>query len=1189
MGASVLAKRLLLFWLAAAATLLTLATGTFLYLREVQTQHYTEHLLGDAVQVLDSELGSEGDRLTAAGKAFIQQRGVDANLALFYNYYEANAGKPEIFDYPARELATALHEAARAVDADWAVVSGKPGAIAGHYDRTTFFWSHRDGETKAIAVDREGNGVEPDARKLAGLGFHADELHLETCANGSGIAIEWEGEIVRAGTGSIGRASIGRCLSAETLNDLEERTHFAIVIDSGNRVQSKSAPTGPVPVADAYAGPAPGQRWLGPARFTEIDGRRAAVMSVALVDGQSVGIVIVERDAAAEGGAGPTLIGTAIASLLAVTLLVMTAGLVYLRRNLTQPIERLREGAEQLRQGHYEPITGITAANELGDLASAFNEMTAGIQAREREIERERALLRTLVNTIPDLIWLKDQHGVYLGCNSRFESLYGATEAEIVGKTDYDFVSGEMAEFFREHDRKAMIKGAPSKNEEELEFADGHRELVETTKTPMRNERGELVGVLGIGHDITERKKDEARLQLAASVFENAREGIMITSPTGEIVDVNDSFTRITGYGRDEVRGRNARILQSGRQDRQFYQAMWLSLVNEGHWDGELWNRRKNGELYAEYLTIGCVRDDGGAIKHYVALLSDITAIKDHERQLHHVAHYDALTNLPNRVLLADRLRQAMAQSGRRRQKFAVIYLDLDGFKVVNDTYGHQIGDRLLMRLAAQMKAALREGDTLARLGGDEFVAVLLDLDDVQSSLPMIGRLLAAANQPMVEEGITLQVSASLGVTFFPQTEDVDADHLLRQADQAMYQAKLAGKNCYRIFDTEHDRALRGYHESLDRIRQGLMRQEFLMYYQPKVNMRTGAVVGAEALIRWQHPERGLLPPATFLAVIEEHQLSVELGYWVLDTVLKQIETWKRTGFTIPVSVNVGALQLQQTDFVERLQQLLNQHTGVHPGELELEVLETSALQDVAQVSKVMRACSDIGVAFALDDFGTGYSSLTYLKRLPATQLKIDQSFVRDMLIDPEDLAILEGVLGLARAFGRQAIAEGVETLEHGRLLLRLGCELGQGYAIARPMPAGDVPRWAAQWRPEEAWLLQRPVKADELPLIFAAVEHRNWVAQVESHLRGEREAPTGDHQSCRFGTWLYGKGRERYGDSLAFKAIDTHHRRAHERADELIKLKAGGQAAAVVARIGELHLLRDMLLADLEILAEDA
>jgi diguanylate cyclase (GGDEF)-like protein len=614
---------------------------------------------------------------------------------------------------------------------------------------------------------------------------------------------------------------------------------------------------------------------------------------------------------------------------------------------------------------------------------------------------------------------------------------------------------------------------------------------------------------------------------------------------------------------------------------------MWHGLTTEGHWYGELWNRRKNGDLYAEFLTIGAVHDEAGRLTHYVALLSDITAIKDHERQLDHVAHYDALTGLPNRVLLADRLRQAMAQSVRRRQKAAVVYLDLDGFKAINDTYGHQVGDRLLTRLAGQMKQALREGDTLARLGGDEFVAVLLDLEDIQSALPMLGRLLAAASQPMKEEGATLQVSASLGVTFFPQADDVDADHLLRQADQAMYQAKLAGKNCYRIFDTDHDRALRGYHESLDRIRQGIARREFVMYYQPKVNMHTGAVIGAEALIRWQHPERGLLPPGAFLGVIEEHPLSIELGYWVLDTALTQIETWKRAGRHIPVSVNVGALQLQQADFVDRLHDMLKAHPNVNPGDLELEVLETSALQDVAQVSKVMRACRAIGVAFALDDFGTGYSSLTYLKRLPASQLKIDQSFVRDMLIDPEDLAILEGVLGLARAFRRQAIAEGVETVEHGKLLLKLGCELGQGYAIARPMPAEDIPRWAAQWLPEVSWLRQAPMNSADLPIIFAAVEHRNWVALVESHLRGEREAPPEDHLACRFGRWLYGNGKERYGDRSAFRYIEVQHRKVHERALELMRLKEAGQGEEALARTAELEALRDTLLDHLDILAQ--
>jgi len=1192
MGSSALAKKLLLFWLAAALALLALAGGAFLLLHDLQEEHNKKHRLGEAIQILDDELTREGERLAAAGGAFTQNPGVIANLNLFHNYYDANAGKPEIFDLPAQELATDLNESARTVDADWAVVSGEPGLIAGHFDGVTLYWSQRGDSRRvyAMPVPGAGQSTEPDAARLAGLGSHVDGIHLESCATGPGIAIDWERGIAAAGGAVVGRLSLGRCLSRELLDALERRTGFAIVIEGAGRVQSTGAPAGPLPTpATAASGPEAGRRWLGPAQFVAMKGKPLALVVTATSSGESISIGFVERAMGGESGDddGPTLIGVAIVSLLTITLLVMTVGLIYLRRNLTQPIEQLRQGAEQLRQGRYEPITGVPAAKELGDLADAFNEMAACIQAREREIEHERVLLRTLVDTIPDLVWLKDKDGVFLNCNRRFESLFGVPAAEIVGKTDYDFVASDIADFFREHDRRAMAAAGPSRNEEELTFADGHRELVETTKTAMRDERGELVGVLGIGHDITARKKTERRLRLAASVFENAREGIMITKPNGDIVDVNGSFTRITGYSAEEVRGRNASVLQSGRQDDEFYQAMWHALTTEGHWYGELWNRRKNGDLYAEFLTIGAVHDEAGRLTHYVALLSDITAIKDHERQLDHVAHYDALTGLPNRVLLADRLRQAMAQSMRRRQKAAVVYLDLDGFKAVNDTYGHQVGDRLLTRLAGQMKQALREGDTLARLGGDEFVAVLLDLDDIQSALPMLGRLLAAASQPMNEEGATLKVSASLGVTFFPQAEDVDADHLLRQADQAMYQAKLAGKNCYRIFDTDHDRALRGYHESLDRIRQGLTRREFVMYYQPKVNMRTGAVIGAEALLRWQHPERGLLPPGAFLGVIEEHPLSIELGYWVLDTALTQIETWKRAGRSIPVSVNVGALQLQQSDFVDRLHELLKAHPNVNPGDLELEVLETSALQDVAQVSKVMRACRAIGVGFALDDFGTGYSSLTYLKRLPASQLKIDQSFVRDMLIDPEDLAILEGVLGLARAFRRQAIAEGVETVEHGKLLLKLGCELGQGYAIARPMPADDMPRWAAQWLPEVSWLRQAPMNSADLPIIFAAVEHRNWVALVESHLRGEREAPEEDHLACRFGRWLYGNGKERYGDRSAFRYIEVQHRKVHECALGLMRLKEAGHGDEALARTPELEALRDTLLDHLDILVQ--
>ncbi len=585
-----------------------------------------------------------------------------------------------------------------------------------------------------------------------------------------------------------------------------------------------------------------------------------------------------------------------------------------------------------------------------------------------------------------------------------------------------------------------------------------------------RDSEGKPLRMVGTNSDITERKQAQARLLLAANVFSHAREGITITDAEGTIVDVNEAFTRITGYSHKESIGQNPRMLQSGRQDKAFYAAMWGALHEQGHWSGEVWNRRKNGEVFAELLTISAVRDAQERTQHYVALFSDITAIKEHQHALDHMAHFDALTNLPNRLLLADRLKQSLAQAARREQTLAVAYLDLDGFKAINDQHGHDVGDLLLVALSNRMKLALREGDTLSRLGGDEFVAVLIDLEDPSASVPLLTRMLAAAAQPVQIGAQSLQVSASLGVTFFPQAHDIGADQLMRQADQAMYQAKLAGKNRYQVFDAAQDSSIRVQHESLERIRLALQNREFVLYYQPKVNMHSGQVIGAEALIRWQHPEKGLLAPAAFLPVIEDHPLAIEVGEWVMDTALTQIEVWRAGGLDLPVSVNIGARQLQQSDFIERLQAILAKHPQVNPASLELEVLETSALQDITQVSKVIEDCAGIGVTFALDDFGTGYSSLTYLKRLRVTLLKIDQSFVRDMLEDPDDLAILQGVIGLAAAFKREVIAEGVETVEHGTALLQLGCELAQGYGIARPMPAEQLPAWATNWQADAAW-----------------------------------------------------------------------------------------------------------------------
>ena len=692
-----------------------------------------------------------------------------------------------------------------------------------------------------------------------------------------------------------------------------------------------------------------------------------------------------------------------------------------------------------------------------------------GVLAPWRALELEHGRLAAVLATIPDLVWLKDPQGVYLSCNTAFERFFGAPQAQIVGKTDFDFVDPELARFFRNNDLAAMQAGKSTTNEEELTFAsNGYRGFFETTKTPMFDARGGITGVLGIARDISERQRARDKLQTFASVFTHTREGIMITDAQGNINEVNAAFTRITGYGRDEVLGKNPRLLSSGRQSKDYYSTMWSALTGVGYWTSEVWNRRKNGEVFAELQTISAVKDASGKTEQYVSIFSDLSAFKAHEHKLAYIAHYDALTNLPNRVLLADRLHQAMM--ARRGQQLALAVLDLDGFKSVNERSGHEAGDNLLVELANGMKNELREGDTLARLGGDEFVAVLIGLSDVAASLPLLNRLLSAASQTVVWKSHEIRVSASIGVTFYPQSEDVDGEQLLRQADQAMYQAKLAGKNRFHVFDDAQDRHVRGHHESLERIRGALLRGEFVMYYQPKVNLRTGTVIGAEALIRWQHPERGLLAPGLFLPVIENHALAIELGRWVIDTTLSQIAAWSSVGLDMPVSVNVGAGQLQQVDFLDQLQAILGRHPNVSPSQLSLEVLETSALEDFTSVSQVMADCAAIGVEFALDDFGTGYSSLTYLKRLPVSLLKIDQSFVRDMLNDSEDLAILEGVIGLAKAFHREVIAEGVETVAQGSRLMEMGCELAQGYGIGRPMPGGAMLEWVGKWQTGNPW-----------------------------------------------------------------------------------------------------------------------
>jgi len=856
-----------------------------------------------------------------------------------------------------------------------------------------------------------------------------------------------------------------------------------------------------------------------------------------------------------------------------------------------------RNGAVQGVFVLYAPESGAFAQDDVrGLLLEMAGDISYALDSFDREAERRQAVqalheseerYRALIERTPEGI-IVHRGGDMVYVNPAAILMFGASNAQaLMAKKTSELIHPD----FRDAQAQRMQSIISSESiapmvESRFLRLDGSAMEVEVQGTAIVY--GGQPAIHVSLRNISARKQAEEELRLSASVFRHAREGIMITSVDGVIMDVNEAFTRITGYSREEALGRNPRLLSSGRQKKEFYSAMWRELSKHGHWYGEVWNRNKSGEVYASMQTVSAVFDAQGQACQYVALFSDITAVKAQQSQLEHMAHYDVLTSLPNRVLLADRLHQGMAQAQRRGERLVVVFLDLDGFKAINDQHGHEAGDQLLIAVASRMKQTLRDGDTLARLGGDEFVAVLLDLDDIEACVPMLSRLLVAAAQPIQFGEHLLQVSASLGVTFYPQADDMDADQLLRQADQAMYQAKLLGKNRFHLFDTEQDRSVRGHHEVIERVRQALADGEFVLYYQPKVNMRTGQVVGAEALIRWQHPEKGLLQPAAFLPMIEGHALAVDIGEWVIAAALAQMAAWRALGVNLPVSVNVGACQLQQADFAQRLQALLAQQPDIPHGALELEVLETSALEELKHVAEVMEACRGLGVQFALDDFGTGYSSLTYLKHLPVNQLKIDQSFVRDMLDDLDDLAILQGVIGLASAFRREVIAEGVESVEHGAMLLQLGCDLAQGYGIARPMPAHEFPGWAAVWQPDAMWADLSVVSRDDLPLLHARVEHRAWVAALGSYLHGECAAPPAlDPHVCRFGAWLAGEGEARHGAQPAFKPLLVLHQKVHELAHVLCALLAQGGHREALARLDELHALRDALLAQMTIVAQ--
>ncbi|TAH11739.1 MAG: EAL domain-containing protein [Curvibacter sp.] len=571
--------------------------------------------------------------------------------------------------------------------------------------------------------------------------------------------------------------------------------------------------------------------------------------------------------------------------------------------------------------------------------------------------------------------------------------------------------------------------------------------------------------------DLAERRRTESELRVAATAFE-AQEGMMVTNARREILRVNQAFTKISGYDAHEVIGKNPGMFSSGWHDDAFYTQMNEALDKEGHWEGEIWNRRKNGDVYPQLMHISSVVDDGGAVSHYVATQIDITQRKAAEDQVRQLAFYDTLTGLPNRRMLLDRLQHALASSARSGACGALLFIDLDHFKTLNDTLGHDKGDLLLQEVAQRLIDGVREEDTVARLGGDEYVVMLEGLDALRETAAgqatLVGeKIIATLSKPYRLAGHEYHSTQSMGLTLFSGHEAALED-LLKQADLAMYQAKNAGRNGLRFYDPLMQAAVTQRAKLEVDIRQGLLFGQYELYYQPQLNAQ-GRVLGAEALLRWNHPEHGMVSPAVFIPVAEESGQIVALGSWVLETACAQLVTWGQDPATehLTLAVNVSSRQFRQQDFADHMLAMLD-YTGANPKRLKLELTESMLVDNVEDLIEKMTALRARGVGFSLDDFGTGYSSLSYLKRLPLDQLKIDQSFVRDVLTDPNDAVIAKTIVTLGRSLGLAVIAEGVETAAQRDFLMQSGCGAFQGYLFSRPLPAQTFTVYLQSLQPEE-------------------------------------------------------------------------------------------------------------------------
>lgn len=719
--------------------------------------------------------------------------------------------------------------------------------------------------------------------------------------------------------------------------------------------------------------------------------------------------------------------------------------------------------SDQLLTAHGLPAAQQERLQSLKGLL--FVTLTAGmlylvLRRHAQRYRRARLLLagneerlRLALDATRDGLWDWDVPQRRVFFSEGYAALLGLTP-QALGDTREDW-----AERLHPDDRERALQALGVEGNEDhyeniyrMRHADGSYRWIHSRGRLLRDETGEPQRFLGIASDITQQRANDDSLRQAAAVFDATQEGVLVTDPQQRIVHVNPAFSRITGYSADEVLGQHPNLLKSGRHDKTFYQSLWHALQNRGAWSGEVWNRRKSGEIYPQWQCIRVIHDEQGRISHYVAVFSDITALKRSQRELDYLAHHDPLSNLPNRLLFTERIAHALERSTGEQLRGAVLLIDLDHFKHINESLGHNVGDLLLKEVGDRLQQDLPGGSTLARLGGDEFGLLCENCAEAPQAAELAQRLLRCLESPFRLDGHELYIGASIGISLFPEDAD-SVEQILRNADSALFKAKSSGREGYAFYVQELTDYARQRVELASSLRHALDNHELRVYYQPLHDLHDGRQVGMEALVRWQHPQRGLVPPGEFIPIAEDNGLIGAIDAWVLEQACRQMVRWNAEGSALHfVAVNISSRLFSRGELDLKVAQVLAE-TGLNPAQLELEVTESAVMEDPTAAQVLLTRLRALGIRLAIDDFGTGYSSLARLKRLPVDKLKLDQSFVRGLPSDPEDAAIARAVIALGHSLDLKILAEGIEQQEQADFLRELGCDYGQGYYFGRPQP----------------------------------------------------------------------------------------------------------------------------------------